>query len=49
MSEPIDSWDGGRVRTWLDRRIEASLAEQARADRNGRGHEDDYDKAAAEE
>ncbi len=49
MSESTDSWDGGLVRTWLDRRTEASLAEQARADRNGRGHEDDYDKAAAEE
>jgi hypothetical protein len=49
MSDGGDTWDGEQVRIWLERRFVASLDEQARADKNGRGFEDDYDKAAAEE
>jgi len=45
-SEP---WDGGRVRTWLDRRLDAAKLDQAAADRRGYAAQDDYDKAAAEE
>lgn len=49
MSEDAKEWDGEIVRKWLESRFDASQNEQARADRHGRGHEDDYDKAAAEE
>ncbi|QJU60436.1 hypothetical protein HL653_03735 [Sphingomonas sp. AP4-R1] len=37
------------VRTWLQSRLAAALADQDAADRYGREREDDYDKAAAEE
>lgn len=46
LSKP---WDGELVRTWLDRRFEASRLDQAAADRRGYEARDDYDKAAAEE
>lgn len=49
MNEAAKEWDGEIVRKWLESRLSASLSEQARADKHGRGHEDDYDKAAAEE
>lgn len=49
MSEQANEWNGAAVRMWLDRRLDAALDEQARADKRGRGNEDDYDKAAAEE
>ncbi|MEG3181996.1 hypothetical protein [Sphingomonas sp. LT1P40] len=42
-------WDGAVVRTWLESRFAASRTDQDRADRLGRAHEDDYDKALAEE
>jgi hypothetical protein len=42
-------WDGEIVRKWLESRFGASLNDQDRADKHGRGYEDDYDKAAAEE
>jgi phage terminase Nu1 subunit (DNA packaging protein) len=45
----VRAWDSAIVRTWLESRLNAAHAEQDRADRRGRGHEDDYDKAAAEE
>lgn len=37
------------MRTWLQRRIEASRLDQVAADRQGYAAQDDYDKAAAEE
>ncbi|MGV3478751.1 MAG: hypothetical protein ACO1O3_02290 [Sphingobium sp.] len=49
MSNPSKTWDGERVRTWLERRFEASRLDQAAADRRGYEARDDYDKAAAEE
>lgn len=49
MTENNAKWDGEVVRRWLESRFKASLDEQARADRKGRGYEDEYDKAAAEE
>lgn len=49
MTEQGNEWNGAAVRTWLERRLAAALDEQVRADRRGWGHEDDYDKAAAEE
>ncbi|MBY8820737.1 hypothetical protein [Sphingomonas colocasiae] len=49
MSNPSKAWDGEQVRTWLERRFEASKLDQAAADRRGYDARDDYDKAAAEE
>lgn len=45
----MSEWNGELVRTWLTSRFAASQTDQDRADRHGRDHEDDYDKAAAEE
>ncbi|HIV78849.1 hypothetical protein [uncultured Sphingomonas sp.] len=45
----VAAWDGGLVRTWLDRRLAAARLDQAAADRRGYGAEGDYDAAAAEE
>jgi hypothetical protein len=47
--EGAKGWNGDRVRAWLERRIEAARAEQARAVRAGRSGEDDCDRASAEE
>jgi hypothetical protein len=49
MNDPSKAWDGQLVRTWLERRFEASKLDQAAADRRGYEAQDDYDKAAAEE
>jgi hypothetical protein len=49
MSDTASAWNGETVRTWLESRLRASLADQDAADRYGREREDDYDKAAAEE
>lgn len=49
MSDPTKPWDGEQVRKWLERRIDASRADQAAADKRGYSAQDDYDKAAAEE
>lgn len=49
MNNPSKAWDGEQVRTWLERRFEASKLDQAAADRRGYEAQDDYDKAAAEE
>lgn len=49
MTDPLKPWDGVLVRTWLERRFEASRLDQAAADRRGYEARDDYDKAAAEE
>jgi hypothetical protein len=48
MSDPAP-WDGTRVRTWLERRFEASRLDQTAADRRGYEARDEYDVAAAEE
>jgi hypothetical protein len=48
MSVP-KAWDRDMVRTWLERRFEASKLDQAEADKRGYEARDDYDKAAAEE
>ena len=42
-------WDGAEVRRWLERRLVAARADQAIAERAGRGGQDDCDKATAEE
>ncbi len=49
MSDAAVAWDGGRVRTWLERRSAAARLDQAAADRRGYEAQDDYDRAAAEE
>jgi len=49
MTDDARTWDGERVRTWLESRCNAARLEQASADRRGYAAEDDYDKAAAEE
>jgi hypothetical protein len=49
MTTPAKAWDGALVRTWLDRRLDASRLDQAAADRRGYAAQNDYDKAAAEE
>jgi hypothetical protein len=49
MNDTSKSWDADRVRTWLDRRLEAARLDQAAADKRGYGAENDYDAAAAEE
>lgn len=49
MNNSPKAWDGEQVRTWLERRFEASKLDQAAADRRGYDAQDDYDKAAAEE
>ncbi|MDB5704723.1 MAG: hypothetical protein JWN66_1839 [Sphingomonas bacterium] len=49
MSDVSKAWDGGLVRTWLERRVAAAKLDQAAADRRGYAAQDDYDKAAAEE
>lgn len=49
MTAVTKSWDSALVRHWLERRIEASLLDQAAADRRGYDARDDFDKAAAEE
>lgn len=43
------AWDGGIVRTWLERRVAAARSDQVVAERGGRGRQDDCDKATAEE
>ncbi|PNU05118.1 hypothetical protein [Novosphingobium guangzhouense] len=49
MNSASKVWDAAQVRTWLERRFEASKLDQAAADRRGYEAQDDYDKAAAEE
>lgn len=49
VSDPTKMWNAELVRTWLQRRFEASRLDQAAADRRGYEANDDYDKAAAEE
>jgi len=49
VAEASKPWDGGIVRTWLEKRIAAARADQIAAERAGRGSQDDCDKAAAEE
>ena len=49
MTDPSKPWDGELVRTWLERRLEASRLDQAAADRRGYEARDEFDKAAAEE
>lgn len=49
MNNPSKAWNGEQVRKWLERRFEASMLDQAAADRRGYDAQDDYDKAAAEE
>ncbi len=49
MNEQVKEWNGETVRAWLSSRFTASLGDQDRADKHGRGYEDDYCKAAAEE
>jgi hypothetical protein len=49
MSASSKPWDSELVSMWLEARIEAAARDQATADRQGYGAEDDYDKAAAEE
>ncbi|MDO7842895.1 hypothetical protein [Sphingomonas immobilis] len=43
------AWNAAQVRTWLERRLEASRLDQAAADKRGYSAQDDYDRAAAEE
>jgi len=49
MAEASKPWDGPIVRAWLEKRIVAARTDQVAAERAGRGHQDDCDKAAAEE
>ena len=49
MTDAAKSWSGTIVRKWLDSRIVAARADQAAAEKGGRGQQDDCDKAAAEE
>lgn len=49
MTDLSKPWNGEKVRTWLERRCEASRLDQAAADRRGYEARDDYDQAAAEE
>lgn len=49
MIDTAKPWDGALVRTWLERRCEASRLDQAAADSRGYDARDDFDKAAAEE
>jgi len=49
MADQRKPWDAGLVRTWLERRCEASQLDQAAADRRGYDARDDFDMAAAEE
>lgn len=49
MTDTVKPWDPALVRTWLERRYEASRLDQAAADRRGYDARDDFDKAAAEE
>jgi len=49
VADASKSWNGGIVRTWLEKRIAAARADQISAERAGRGSHDDCDKAAAEE
>jgi hypothetical protein len=49
MSDASHAWESGRVRHWLESRLNAARLEQAAADRRGYAAQDDYDKAAAEE
>jgi len=49
MDAEIKPWEGTLVRTWLERRVATARADQAAAQRSGRGSEDDCDKASAEE
>ena len=44
-----EPWDGERVRKWLESRVVAARADQAMAERAGRGRQDDCDQANAEE
>ena len=49
MSTLQGEWNGEIVRTWLESRFEASLANQKWAKAHGSERDDDFDKAAAEE
>jgi hypothetical protein len=49
VSVSSKTWDGERVRKWLECRIVAAGLDQAAADKRGYEAQDDYDKAAAEE
>jgi hypothetical protein len=49
MPDIPKTWDGTIVSKWLASRIAAARADQAVAERGGRGQQDDCDKAAAEE
>jgi hypothetical protein len=49
VTEHPKRWDGAVVRHWLDSRFESARADQVAAERHGRAHQDDCDKAAAEE
>lgn len=48
MTQDPKTWDGERVRKWLNSRVEAAGLEAAAADRRGYAAQDDYDKAVAE-
>ena len=49
MAEAANPWDAELVRNWLESRIAAARADQAVAERAGRGRQDDCDQANAEE
>lgn len=49
MADAAKPWNAALVRTWLERRYEASRLDQAAADRRGYDARDDFDQAAAEE
>jgi hypothetical protein len=49
VAETSKPWDGTIVRKWLESRIIAARSDQVAAERQGRGQQDDCDKAAAEE
>ena len=49
VAEASKPWDGTIVRTWLEKRIVAARADQVAAERAGRGHQDDCDKADAQD
>lgn len=49
MTDVSREWDGAIVRKWLESRIVAARADQAVAERAGRGRQDDCDQANAEE
>jgi len=49
MTDPPKPRDAVLVRSWLERRLEASRLDQARADQRGYENRDDFGKAAAQE